>query len=382
MKHVAVRIQTWILGGLTLSWGLFACNDGETTPPQADASSQPAISASTPTATTSETAPASDQPSIVPSGSIPIKAGATNVYGQPSDVDFGIVAPGSKMKTSMTLVNPTATPMRILKAAPTCQCTTVEIEGLTIPPRGGIRFPLTLQVPNTTGLKQAAVNTALQPVTADARPVQGPRLTLTAVAAYAVRTTPVFVDALTPAGMVGEITLTSDDQVPFTVLSVNGEPPRMDTPNAPATSQVVGYDLRDKTPTTMPKWLFIETDHPSAPLLEMRIRHEWAKLPHQLRPVNVVFDGYLANVGAITAGTPIPFTIELKQFENRRVVNLDSGDPSFPVTLLRQVDGDSDRVRVDAVVTAAPGTTGPFVVPISCRTQRGSETMYLIGTVR
>jgi len=334
------------------------------------------------TTTTVATTGGEGQASILPSGSIPLRTGAAVVYGEPAAVDFGVVPPGSKMEANITLVNPTNRPMRILRAEPTCQCTTVEIQGLVIPTKGGIRFPITLQVPNTSGLKQAAVNTLLVPDVEGSQPIQGPRLTLKAVAAYPVRTSPVYIDALTQAGMTGEVTLNSVDQRPFRVLSVNGEPPRVAGSNQPAITQVVGYDLRGKTPTTMPKWLFIETDHPEAPIVDLRIRHEWSKLPHQTRQVSVVFDGYLANVGAIRPGVPAPFTIELKQAKNRRVVGLDSENPAFKINLIRQVDGDGDRIRIDASVTPGPDAKGPFVIPISCRTLRGAETMYLVGTVR
>ena len=352
---------------------------GEDATPSADA---------TPTTGTAEknapttSAASDDQATILPSGSVPIQAGATAVYGAPAGVDFGVVQPGSKLRTSITLVNPTSAPIRILKATPTCQCTTVTIDGLTIPATGGVRVPLTLQVPNTTGIKQAAVNMVLVPEGEGQQPIQGPRLTLQAVAAYPVRTSPLYIDALRPAGMTGNVNLNAVDGIPFKVLSVNGKPPIMATPNAPATAQVVSYDLRGESAATMPKWLFIETDHPEAPLVELRIRHEWSKLPHQVRPMTVIFDGYLANVGAISPSVPVPFTIELKQFKNRQVLAVDSADPSFQVAMLRQVAGDGDRVRVDASVTAAPNASGPFEVPITVRTRKGSETMYLVGTVR
>ena len=350
-----------------------------TTTAQQAQKTAPTTSAASPAASATAS---DDRATILAGGSVPIQEGATAVYGVPPGVDFGVVQPGSKLRTSITLVNPTRMPIRILKATPTCQCTTVTIDGLTIPATGGVRVPLTLQVPNTTGIKQAAVNMVLMPEGEGQKPIQGPRLTLQAVAAYPVRTSPLYIDALTPAGMTGNVNLNAVDGVPFKVLSVNGKAPSMATPNAPATAQVVSYDLRGETAATMPKWLFIETDHPEAPMVELRIRHEWSKLPHQVRPMTIIFDGYLANVGAISPNVPVPFTIELKQFKNRQVLAVDSADPSFQVAMLRQIAGDGDRVRVDASVTAAPNASGPFEVPITVRTREGSETMYLIGTVR
>ena len=99
---------------------------------------------------------------VIAPGSIEVRPGATEVYGDPADVDFGLVKPGSKLTADVVLVNPFPTPMTIAQAVPTCQCTTVEVAGETIPPGGGIVIPITLQVPSTTGKKQAAVNTVLQ----------------------------------------------------------------------------------------------------------------------------------------------------------------------------------------------------------------------------
>jgi hypothetical protein len=350
---------------------LTACGEGGGT----------ASTTSTP-ATTSPAAPPSapddGTPIVYETGTVEIRPGMTSVYADPGDVDFGVTRPGSKLRTEFRLINPTDAPIRILAAAPTCQCTTVKVSNQTIPPRGAIGIPATLQVPNTTGLKQAAINTVLEPN------VAGPRLTLTAVAAYAVRTDPLYVDALAPERMTGQVVVESTDGRPFRVLSVNGQPPLLESPDAAAVRHVVGYDLTGETPETMPKWLLFETDHPEAPMLEMRVRHQWSMLPHQFPDYKVAiqFDGYIANLGAIAAATPAPFSLQLKHFAGQRVLRLRSGDPRFEVSLVEQIPGDDDRVRVTAAITPAEGVSGPFIVPIIFDATTGSEQMYAIGVVR
>ena len=205
-----LRLVTAILA-LTVALGGSGCGNSES-------------GTSTTTATASDVAPApsatpsatpSDQPIIYPSGSVALRSGATAVYGEPADVDFGVVRPGSKLRTEIKLVNPTDSAVVIQKAVPTCQCTTVNVDGTTIPARGAVGIPMTLQVPSTTGEKKAAVNTILVSNANGAE--KGPRLTLRAIAAYAVQALAstsssgpktLWIDALKPEGISGQIHLT------------------------------------------------------------------------------------------------------------------------------------------------------------------------------
>ncbi|MBC04431.1 MAG: hypothetical protein CMJ34_14190 [Phycisphaerae bacterium] len=393
------------LTAMTLAIALLlpGCGDAEKNT-QTTSTGQPAggSTAAVAPAATGDTAPTPSGPSspaasdseaslegiIYQSGSIPIRPGATAVYGDPADVDFGVVTPGSKLRTEIRLVNPTDQPVVLRAAVPTCQCTTVNVDGTIIPSMGAVGIPMTLQVPSTTGEKKAAVNTVLVPGG------KGPRLTLRAIAAYAVRATAstsaggpstLWVDALKPAGISGRIQLDSTDGRPFRVLSVNGETPMfLQGTGQPATTQSIAYDLSGRTSATMPKWMLIETDHPDAPMVEMRVRHMASRLPHQFQnyKVKVQFDGYIANVGRISPGSTAEFSVELKQFKRRTLSGLRSGNPDFVVNLLQRKDGDGDRVRITGSITPKPGFNGPFICPVQFNTPEGAETMYVIGTIR
>ena len=119
-------------------------------------------------------------------------------------------------------------------------------------------------------------------------------------------------------------------------------------------------------------------------MIEMRVRHAWTRLPHQFSnyKVKIQFDGYIANLGAVAAGVPTPFNVELKQFAGQKVLRLRSGDPNFDVQLVDQVKGDGGRVRVTATVTPGPGASGSFMVPVTFDATTGSETLYAVGVVR
>lgn len=370
-----------LLPGLLLATTLVATACDQGGPAESAESSPPSTPVADGPATPASTSPPNDSPAIRPQGSVAVRAGATAVYAEAPDLDFGMVRPGTRIRGEFLLVNPTDQPVKVLKAVPTCQCTTVEVSGLAIPPGGGLTIPATLQVPNTTGLKQAAINMMLEGPTG---PVGGPRLTLSALAAYPVRTQPLYVDALKPEGMTGNVTLESTDGRPFRVLSVNGRPPVLKTPDQPLTQHLVAYDLTDETQASMPKWLLFETDHPEAAMIEMRVRHNWSRLPHQFPnyKVRIQFDGYIANLGAVVAGTPAVFNLELKNFAGQQVLRLRSGDPDFKIDLLEQTPGDGGRVRVTAALTPTAAVSGSFMVPITFDATTGSETMYAIGVVR
>ncbi len=388
--RLKLRRRTIALGlGATLvaATGLAATGCENENRPATTAEPQPAASsAASSTATAKATEPDGNptstddlNPVVYASGSVPIRAGATSVYGDPADVDFGVVTPGSKLRAEIKLVNPTTQPVTIRAAVPTCQCTTVEAGGVVIPPKGAVGLPMTLQVPSTTGEKKAAVNTVLDPGG------KGPRLTLRAISSYPVRLSPLYIDATRPpTGLTGSITATSTDGTPFRVLSVNGEEPMLAGAPGPARSHTILYDLSGENQETMPKWMLVETDHPEAPMVEMRVRHQWSMLPHQFRnyQVKVQFDGYIANVGVLPRGGSREFDVELKNFKGRRLIALSSRDPRFNVRLIGTKSGDDTRVRVTGAITDAEGTTGPFICPVIFATAEGTETMYVIGTVR
>ena len=373
------RRLTWML----LATAGLAAGCGSETAPSTTSEAPPASSSPTTSGTIAADADPLSTDNLTPivyaSGSMPIRAGATSVYGDPADVDFGVVTPGSKLRAEVKLVNPTSQPVTIRAAVPTCQCTTVEASGVVIPPKGAVGLPMTLQVPSTTGEKKAAVNTVLDPGG------KGPRLTLRAISSYPVRLSPLYVDATRPpTGLTGSITATSTDGTPFRVLSVNGGPPVLQGAPGPSTNHTILYDLSSETQQTMPKWMLIETDHPAAPMVEMRVRHQWSMLPHQFRDyqVKVQFDGYIANVGVLPRNGSREFNVELKNFKGRRLVALSSRDPRFQVRLVGTKSGDDTRVRVTGAITDAKGEPGPFICPVVFATAEGTETMYVIGTVR
>ena len=305
------------------------------------------------------------------------------VFCPEPEKDFGVVRPGRKLAHTFTLVNTTDQPVLVRKVVPTCQCTTAsDIEGKVIPPKGSLDMPVTLQVPNTTGIKKAAVNMILSTGV-------GPRLVLLAESAYAVQTIPPYINAFDePQKMKGAVVLQSVDGKPFRVLSVAQAAPEFlndaGAGDVPRAKHVIRYDLNRYQCQTMPKWLLIETDHPDAPLIEMRIRHACTKLKHQLQPGSTTlnFDGWIANAGAITPGGSGSFTVEIKDFPGQRIDSVVSLSPSFKTDLLEQRPGDGGRLQAKVAITPLTNKTGVFNVPVQFLSGSRGEAVTVVGTVR
>ena len=305
------------------------------------------------------------------------------VFCPEPEKNFGVVPPGAKLKHTFMLVNTTDQPVVVRKIVPTCQCTTAnDVEGKIIPAKGSLPMPVTLQVPNTTGIKKAAVNMILSTGV-------GPRLTLIAESAYAVQTIPPYINAFDqPQKMTGAVVLKSVDGKPFRVLSVAQSKPEFlndaGEGDIPRSQHVIRYDLTRFKCASMPKWLLIETDHPDAPLVEMRVRHTCTKLKHQMQPgtITLNFDGWIANAGAIPVGGTGQFTVEIKDFPGQRIDTVVSLSPDFKTDLIEQRPGEGGRLQVKVAIKPLSKKTGVFSVPVQFVSGSRGEAITVVGTVR
>ena len=261
-----------------------------------------------------------------------------------------------------------------------------------MPAGGSIQIPISFQLPNTTGTKRAAVNMVLSNG-------QAIRLGLKAESSYAVRTIPIYIDAFTNAADIsGMVQLQSVDGRPFTVLSVDGQTPVMANPGeqVPQTSQQVRYDLSSYECSRMPKWLLIETDHPDAALLDMRVRHECTKLQHQLDPnyrPQINFDGWITNAGLVPVGGSGTFNVGIKNppmrdgrggivYGKTPITALVSTSPDFKAELVSQKADDEKKRLVTARITPLTNRTGLFKVPVRFISGNRSQDLLVVGTVR
>ena len=135
----------------------------------------------------------------------------------------------------------------------------------------------------------------------------------------------------------------------------------------------------------MPKWLLIETDHPGAPLLMPRVRHQCTKLRHQVDPnfrPQINFDGWISNAGFIPAGGSGEFNVGVKKPGGMLIDAVVSTSPDFKAELIGQNADDENRLLVKARITPLTNKTGVFEIPVQFISGRRAESLLLVGTVR
>ncbi|MGA1266494.1 MAG: DUF1573 domain-containing protein [Phycisphaerales bacterium] len=293
------------------------------------------------------------------------------VRAEPQGLDYGIVPPYTTLQAEFHLVNSGDRPLKVLQAVPSCQCTTVDIVGKQIPPRGTLAVPVTMKV-SSTGKKSADVKVLVE---GQPRPIT---LDLRAEVAYAVRATVAdadgveqpYVDAFKdPQRLRGVTTVSSTDGKPFRVLSVQGVPVNDDTPR---NSHRVDFALVGEPCESVPKYMVIETDRADARLIDVRVRHACTRITPGLDIAE-----FRSNAGVIASGGAGEFEMELKKMGSNRVGSVESMDPRFRATLLDQrADGSAvmARVRLEPVA----GTSGVFLIPVRLRGVTPEGRPYMV----
>lgn len=297
------------------------------------------------------------------------------VIADPPSIALGFLEPRASVTHTFRLVNTSTAPVTIVSATPSCTCTALEATGKVIPAQGAIELPVTMKVSASTGVKSAAVSFVFSD--------QSPPLTVTMSGeiAYAVRGTTIdptnharvpyinaFQDPAAPAGsavtpLTGSVTVASIDQAPFTIQSVMDRPaefvgfdPAVDRPRS---SYEIRYDFSKLACEQVPPYLIIATDHPKAPVIDMRVRHLCTKIAAQ-----IPFAEYRANLGVLTATTPASFEFELKHSAGWRVVDTVSKDSRIAVKLVSQ-RSDKDMAMISLSAEATDAAIGVILAPIT-----------------
>lgn len=299
----------------------------------------------------------------------------TTVLADPPLINLGFIEPRSTITRTFRLSNISRAPITIESVIPTCTCTTVDVIGKVIPALGSLEVPVTMKVASATGVKTAAVTFTYSDRSTPTT------LNMSGEIAYKVRATcedvvaksrvpfinlfddPARPRDVPPPSMAGTLMVMSIDQRPFRILSVMNQPPSFagfdPAKDPPATSYELVYDFSKVPCERMPPYLIIETDHPQAPVIDMRVRHQCTKIMPQ-----IPFAEYRANLGAITTGIPQPFEFELKKSTGWRVIETKSKDPQFTVTLVDQ-RADADHAMISLLIVVDPSAHGIVLAPVT-----------------
>lgn len=205
----------------------------------------------------------------------------------PPVFDFGVSHPDEIVDASFTLTNIGTRTLRISGVRAACKCTTPVLPRDTLAPGQSIDIETTVDLRGSIGDAKKDFRVSFDGY---AVPV---RCVIQGVFAYPVALEPDRIQA--PAGT---LTLRSTTGRPFRVLSVNGREPEVLAQSPQGSERAVQFTvrynlLRDRP---MPFALVVETDHPDAEVIGMRVYN--AATSQQERP-------YMLNVRQIHVNRPM-----------------------------------------------------------------------------
>ena len=315
------------------------------------------------------------------------------VVAVPAKFQLGDVEPGSEHTRTFRLLNTSSGPVRVASVTPTCRCTTTtDIAGSVIPAGSELSFTSVLAAPTTPGIKNAKVQISfegqLKPLLVE---IEGD-ITM------AIKADPPYVGGAKGDESSGTVLVKSVDGAPFTILSSGGAAPvfiGFDPAKDPPQST---YRLRwniagiDDLPRHI--WWAIFTDHPSCPVLPLRIRNPQtgSRADMERYTRHWRFDESIINAERIEAGSPVTLELVLKHYNPRargaiqqpqwgavRSVNSLSG--KLEVEYLGSTVLTTEEVKVLFSVRPASGATGPLYDLIEVRTETGQGTVGLLTLI-
>ena len=212
------------------------------------------------------------------------KRGWPPVEFEPANLNFGIVPPHTIGKGTAKIWNVGDQPLRIVKSITSCGCTSTEnLAGRVIPPGGFIEFATEMEMKTGLGAKKEKVTLFFEGY-------GGTQVIFfyNAEVARPVRVIPPYVDA-DNQGQIGTVEVSSLDNKPFRILKAHGLSPQFvgfdNATDEPRTQYTLKWDMSQFDGQRVPWFWVIETDHPEAPIVDVRVRHDSTRpIPPDGRP--------------------------------------------------------------------------------------------------
>ena len=203
---------------------------------------------------------------------------------EPANLNFGIVPPHTIGKGTAKIWNVGDQPLRIVKSITSCGCTSTEnLAGRVIPPGGFIEFATEMEMKTGLGTKMEKVTLYFEGYGGTQVP-----FFFHAEVARPVRVIPPYVDAVNQ-GRTGTVEVSSLDNKPFRILKAHGLSPQFvgfdNATDEPRTQYTLKWDMSQFDGQRVPWFWVIETDHPEAPIVDVRVRHDSTRpIPPDGRP--------------------------------------------------------------------------------------------------
>jgi hypothetical protein len=277
----------------------------------------------------------------------------------PGILDWGDVIPGSTSEGSVSLTNLGTAPVKIITVQPGCKCTTTTgLDGVTIGPGESRDLVASLDAQPAPGTRNVQIKVLFEGY---AKPLE---INGTAAVTHPVRVRPPYINAVDETKSTGTLMLSAGDQVPFKVLSVDGRTPRFirkDMAGDPKVNHIISYDINDhlEADGRYRRWVVVETDHPTAPLIEVLLRHRNTSLD-----VSPGFKqgAYHFNMGRIEPGGSVELSHLTHDATSTGPIGMILAEQEGVgmEILSQEIDDDTDDLSVKIRVDIAPDMAEGF----------------------
>ncbi len=296
---------------------------------------------------------------------------------EPTNIDLGFLPPKTIGVARFTLTNHSDGPLTILDLSPTCRCTTVgDHVGKVIEPNVPYVIDVNLDPATVPQSRSATVRVLIDGFS---RTID---LAVRGEVSNPLRTLPGWINV--PSGEVpsGRLVIESIDDTPFRICSVHGHPVRhtgFDPANDdPRSRYVIEYDIADFGDGPLPGWMIIETDHPTFPVVDVRLRTDAMDFNVGIRGIR----DFRIPLGRIAPGDAKEATIEFANLSAPvTFVRAESLHEDATAELVGQ-EGDRSLLKVTVRVRPREDHRGLLYLPIRVHTDRGaSQDVIVFATV-
>ena len=295
-------------------------------------------------------------------------------------LNVGIVDPEALITGKFKLLNQSDKPLTISSIFAGCRCTYAETDTNVILPNQVIELRFEIDFRGTVGELKKPIDVFFVGYDNPAR------CSVIGQMQYPVRVEAPYVahpDAVTQKA---QFTLKAGDGVPFSILSVNGEPPHVVASEPANVEKAISWTLQVDARKSTPAMYVIETTHPKTPVLEVKNYDSKAsniELPY-LKTMNDVAIGRKGcNVGNLTKDKPYEFetTFYRKDGSKEVTVSGESEDVKFELIgtfPARRPDEVGLRIRV----TKTSDKVGYLLTPVYIANGDIKTRMWVDGLLK
>jgi len=307
---------------------------------------------------------------------VPAPATRPPVTLEPSNIDLGFLPPKTIGRALFTLTNTSNAPLTILDASPTCRCTTVgEHVGAVLKPNEPYTIEVRLDPATVPQSRSASVRILFDGYT---RTID---LVVRGEVSNPLRTNPGWINVPGDERPSGRMVVESIDGTAFRICTIHGHPVRFlgfdPASDEPRTNYVIEYDLAVFGEQPLPGWLIIETDHPTFPVVDVRLRTDSINFNVGIRGIR----DFRIPLGRIAPSGSAETSVEFGGLRQRlEFISAESLSDDAVVEFIGQED-EPERTLVKIRVTPREDHCGLLYFPVRLHTADASQEVILFATV-